>query len=307
MKKTILFLALFWAFGLFGHESWTTLQENSDVVLRRKAFKKLLYSAETFEKAVAFGLKDRDAQIRRIAIYELFMHDRKRALPVMHKMVADDSPEVCIMVVELARALEDKGEREAIAEKVLAASKVSEVRKAASRALGFDFFREVTLYSSNPANDHEVVTLKAIELPKNGWLFKTDESEMGHRGEKPFFLETLDDSEWRPISIGLSWERQGIPYDGIAWYRLKLKLPEKPEGAQASELHFLGVDEAAWVWVNGTFVGQHNLGTRGWNIPFKVDCTKELRWGAENSIVVRVEDAEQAGGIYKGIILEVLK
>lgn len=308
MKKTILFLALFWAFGVFGQgDSWATLRGQSDVVLRRKAFKRLLYTPENFEEAIAFGLKDKDAQIRRISLYELFMKDRKRALPVMHEMVTDESPDVCIMVVELARALENKKETEAIAEKVLATSKVPEVRKAASRALGFDFFREVTLYSSNPANDHEVVVLKTIELPKDGWLFKTDESEMGHRGIKPFFLEALDDSAWRSISIGLSWERQGIPYDGIAWYRLKLKLPEKPEGAQASELHFFGVDEAAWVWVNGTFVGQHNLGSKGWNIPFKVDCTKELRWGAENSIVVRVEDSEQAGGIYKNVTLEVLK
>ena len=308
MKKAVWVLALFWAFGVFGQDdSWATLRGQSDMVLRRKAFKRLLYSPESFEEAITFGLKDKDAQIRRISLYELFMKDRRRALPVMHKMVADASPEVCIMVMELARALNDKKETETLAEKVLAASKIPEVRKAASKALGFDFFKEVTLYSSNPANDHEVLVLKAIELPKDGWRFKIDESEVGHHGDKPFFLEALDDSDWQPISIGLSWERQGIQYDGIAWYRLKLKLPEKPEGTQASELHFLGVDEAAWVWVNGTFVGQHNLGAKGWNIPFKVDCTKELRWGEENSIVVRVEDSEQAGGIYKNVILEVLK
>lgn len=312
MKKTLLIIGLLGVLCTFCQggepdDSWAILRGNTDVVLRRKAFKRLLYSEATFEKAVSFGLADDDSQIRKTCLYELFMKDRGRALPVMHKMVADDSPEVCIMVVELARALEDKTEREAIAMKMLATSKVSEVRKAASRALGFDFFREVTLYSSNPANDHEVVTLKTIELPKDGWRFKTDESEVGHRGEQPFFLEKLDDSEWHPISIGLSWEKQGIPYDGIAWYRLKLTLPEKPEGAQASELHFFGVDECAWVWVNGTYVGQHNLGDRGWNIPFKLDVTKELRWGQENLIVVRVEDSAQAGGIYKGITLEVLK
>ncbi len=85
MKKTILFLALFWAFGVFGQgDSWATLRGQSDVVLRRKAFKRLLYTPENFEEAIAFGLKDKDAQIRRISLYELFMKDRKRALPVMH-------------------------------------------------------------------------------------------------------------------------------------------------------------------------------------------------------------------------------
>ena len=59
MKKVILFLALFVAFGVFGQgDSWATLRGQSDVVLRRKAFKRLLYTPESFEEAIAFGLKD---------------------------------------------------------------------------------------------------------------------------------------------------------------------------------------------------------------------------------------------------------
>ena len=312
MKKTLLIIGMLGVLCMLcqggePNDSWATLRGKTDVVLRRKAFKRLLYSEATFEEAIAFGLKDGDSQMRRTSLYELFMKDRQRALPVMRKMMTDPAPEVCLMVMELARNLEDKKVTQEIAQEFLKTSKVPEVRKAASRTLGFDFFKEVKLYSNNPANDHEVVVLKSIELPKEGWRLQLDESEMGHRGNKPFFLEALDDSGWRPITIGLSWEKQGIPYDGVAWYRLRLTLPEKPEGALASELHFLGVDECAWVWVNGKYVGQHNLGIRGWNIPFKLDVTKELRWGQENLIVVRVEDSAQAGGIYKGITLEVLK
>ena len=312
MKKILLIIGLIWVFGAFGQgaaigDNWATLRGNPDIVLRRKAFKRLLYAEATFEEAVAFGLTDKDSQIRRTSLYELFMKDSQRALPVMRKMMSDPAPEVCLMVIELSRTLEDKKVAQEIAQDFLKTSKVPEVRKAASRMLGFDFFKEVKLYSNNPANDHEVVCLKSIELPKEGWRLQLDESETGHRGDKPFYLEALDDSSWRPIAIGLSWEKQGIPYDGVAWYRLKLTLPEKPEGALASELHFFGVDECAWVWVNEAYVGQHNLGDRGWNIPFKLDVTKALRWGQENLIVVRVEDSAQAGGIYKGITLEVLK
>ena len=312
MKKTLLIIGMLGVLCMFcqggePNDSWATLRGNTDVVLRRKAFKRLLYAEATFEEAVAFGLTDTDSQIRRTSLFELFMKDRQRALPVLRKMMADPATEVCLMVMELARNLEDKKVAQEIAQEFLKTSKFPEVRKAASRMLGFDFFKEVRLYSNNPANDHEVVCLKSIELPKEGWRLQLDESETGHRGDKPFYLEALDDSSWRPIAIGLSWEKQGIPYDGVAWYRLRMTLPEKPEGALASELHFFGVDECAWVWVNETYVGQHNLGDRGWNIPFKLDVTKELRWGQENLIVVRVEDSAQAGGIYKGITLEVLK
>ena len=326
LTRLSIFLALFGAFLLPGTSAGAkpaksysvadlksaddcraALKGDTAEMVRRKAFKKLLYSQDNFEEAVALGLKDRDGQIRRTAIYELFMKDRSRALPVMKEMLNDPDPSVCIMILELSRSLEDKAVSEELAGKVLRDSKVPEVRKAASRVLGFNFFKEPKLYSNDPANDHEVICLQTIDLPKTGWRLKLDESEIGHRAKQPYFLENLDDSDWQPISIGLSWEKQGIVYDGIAWYRLKITLPEMPAGAQAAELHFFGVDECAWVWVNGGYVGQHNMGTRGWNIPFKVECTKELHWGKENTIVVRVEDAEQAGGIYKGIALEVLK
>ena len=320
MKRIFLLLVVTFAVGVFAQGGysiadlstpqvcWSVLKSDAGEVLRRKAYKKLLYSPETFDAAVEFGLKDRDSQIRRITLYELFAKDKKRALPVMQQFaVAEEAPDVLIMLIELSSALDDKAAAQAMVEKVFARTKLPEVRKMASRSMGFNFFKDVKLYSSNPANDHEVVCIKAIELPSDGWLFKTDEGETGHRGKNPFFKEKIDEAGWRPSSIGLSWEKQGVVYDGIAWYRLKLDLPEMPEGAQAAELHFLGVDECAWVWVNGSYIGQHNLGLRGWNIPFKLDCTKELRWGQGNTIVVRVEDTQLGGGIYKGIALEVLK
>ena len=233
MKKRISLIILACAIGLFAQnvapkqtssftvaglktikDCWAALKGDSDEVVRRKAFKKLLYSQESFEEAVAFGLKDRDGQIRKVSIYELFMKDRDRALSVMRTMIHDSDPMVCVMVIELSRSLEDKSVMTELATEVLQSSKIPEVRKAASKALGFDFFKEVKLYSNNPANDHEVICLQTIELPKTGWRLKLDESEVGHRPKNRFFAEKLDDSDWRPIEIGLSWEKQGVIYDG---------------------------------------------------------------------------------------------
>ena len=75
----------------------------------------------------------------------------------------------------------------------------------------------------------------------------------------------------------------------------------------AVELHFESVDECAWVWLNGVYIGQHDLGTSGWQTPFSLDITKEVKWDAENVIVVRILDTAGAGGIYKPVHLQVLE
>ena len=118
--------------------------------------------------------------------------------------------------------------------------------------------------------------------------------------------ENFDDGSWKPIKVG-NWETQGFPgYDGFAWYRIAFDAPAKVD-CNAVELSFGGVDEEAWVWLNGVYVGQHAVGVSGWDKPFALDVTDELRWGKRNVLVVRVFDARQAGGIWKPIKLDVLR
>ena len=73
------------------------------------------------------------------------------------------------------------------------------------------------------------------------------------------------------------------------------------------EICFDGVDECAWVWINGRNVGQHDLGPDGWDKPFTLDITEEVRWGERNQITVRVQDSAYAGGIWKPVRIEVLQ
>ena len=82
-----------------------------------------------------------------------------------------------------------------------------------------------------------------------------------------------------------------------------------PEGFRRDRvlLHFGAVDETSWVWLNGIYLGCHDIGPAGWNTPFDVDCTKEIKWGEKNVLVVRVYDSADAGGIWKPIELNVLK
>ena len=179
-----------------------------------------------------------------------------------------------------------------------------DVRRSANRIVDFPFFREVRLLRNDPTHDHEVVTVMSVPLPQEGWRFHTDPMENGHH--KGWFESDFNDSKWKQLKVGV-WETQGYHgYDGIAWYRIRFTMPPKSECA-AVELHFGAVDEAAWVWLNGKFVGQHDIGTSGWDRPFDLNITDEINWDGENVLVVRVEDTAAAGGIWKPVCVNLVK
>ncbi len=73
------------------------------------------------------------------------------------------------------------------------------------------------------------------------------------------------------------------------WYRRHFVVPADMQGKRIL-LHFGGVDYQAWVYVNGSKVGEH----RGSNAAFNFDITSELLSG-ENEIVVRVFDDTRSG------------
>jgi hypothetical protein len=135
-------------------------------------------------------------------------------------------------------------------------------------------------------------------LPES-WLFKLDWKDEGLK--QTWFAADLKTADWKPIKIGDWWEPQGIAYDGVAWYRLKWRVP-----ANAPEklwLAFGAVDEAAWVWIDGKLAGQHDVGDVGWNQRFLIPVTGLLKPDQEATIVVRVLDGDRYGGIWKPIKL----
>ena len=51
----------------------------------------------------------------------------------------------------------------------------------------------------------------------------------------------------------------------------------------------------------------HDDGPAGWDQAFTLDVTKELVWGKRNQITVRAMNTAHAGGIWKPVLIEVLK
>ena len=275
--------------------------EKGNRINRRIAFRRLLYDPQTFRKAVEAGLKDADPGIRQLALYELYRADGKKALPVYIRMADDPSPQVRKVVDAVSLNLMYNGESNQLYE--LLSKRMG--KSASGKGNAFSYFKVNTPISQDPTYDHEVVKLKTVKLPLKGWAFRPDPKNRGHI--ENWFGIKYNDTDWKRIAIGLCWERQGFPgYDGIAWYRVKFKMPEKMK-CLAVELSFLGVDESAWVWLNGKYVGQRDSGPEGWKFPFKLDITPEVNWNAENLLVVRVKDTEQSGGIYKPVEIEIIK
>ncbi len=274
----------------------------SDAFSMRREYRKTV--AEHPEKVVEF-LASTDAEVRRSAVWEYYLQKQEKSIDVLNKAVDDKDFMVRKSAIEALIALHAKkcNAATAVLEKVSASEEAPKLRQLASAAV-WPFQREIQLLRNNPSWDYSITTVKSVQLPTTGWKFILDKEIDGHK--KGYYNIKCDTSQWADISVGW-WENFGYKdYDGFAWYRIEFTAPERID-SNAVELNFGAVDEAAWIWLNGVYLGCHDIGLAGWKTPFDVDCTKELKWGEKNILVVRVQDAADAGGIWKPITLNVLK
>ena len=273
--------------------------------LRRRAFSGLLKSSKEFEKTVLRGLKDPDAMIRRHALASYLEKRGQNGETILKSLASDKDPVMAQYVLWCTKRIKSSELKMAVLKLMASKNPLPEIRKEAKRLVSFNFYRKNIRLQDDPTWDHDVAVIQKIPLPEHHWSFRLDPWEDGHK--KGYFKVDFDDRAWNKISIGKSWEKQGYRgYDGFAYYRIRFKAPPKGE-ANAAELFFEAVDEGAWVWVNGQYVGQHDIGKSGWNKPFYLDISKEILWGKENLLTVRVEDTLASGGIWKKVFLHILK
>lgn len=164
-----------------------------------------------------------------------------------------------------------------------------------------DAYRQATRMATSPPASVRGAPEGArpvVELPLE-WRFRTDPDDGGlARG---YHAADLDDSGWQMLKIDQAWEKQGVEHDGVAWYRVGFSVESLPQEASLY-VQFGAVDESAWVYLNGQFVGEHDIGEAGWDKPFAIDVTKTIHPGT-NLLAVRVLDRVLAGGIWKPVEL----
>ncbi len=127
-----------------------------------------------------------------------------------------------------------------------------------------------------------------------------------------------NDADWRKLNLPHDWAVEGefsrdnpsgtgggaLP-GGIGWYR-KTFIADKVDEGKRYRIDFDGVYMNSTVYING-----HELGTRPYGyISFSYDLTPYIKWGVENVIAVRVDNAEQPNsrwysgcGIYRNVWL----
>lgn len=274
-----------------------------DEVSRRRAFRQMLKSDR--RKAIETGLRSRDEVIRSRAVLEVFRDKHQSSLPELMAAIPGAGYMVQSTIAGCLRALPDSPERRKAAAELRQNTGFNDINiLAGAMANPFRFNRKKLRLSERNDWDHAISCISRIRLPEDDWRFAADPASDGH--ERDFYAGDFDDRAWKKIRSG-HWETLGVPgYDGIGWYRIRFNAPEKPV-SNAAELRFEGVDEEAWVWLNGVYIGQHTIGPSGWNKEFFLDVTGELRWGAENLLVVRVFDSKKGGGIWKPVHLHVLR
>ncbi len=161
----------------------------------------------------------------------------------------------------------------------------------------YEGFGEYT-YMDNIWRKYQIV----LKLPVI-WKFRTDPRDIGEK-EKWFLLD-CDSDGWENIIVPEWWncaEEKWKSYYGVGWYCVKFNMPLWAKGRRIY-LYFGGVDEVTKVWLNGKFAGKFNIGSAGWNKPFKFDITQLVKFEASNKLTVRVDGGQAYGGIWRAVYL----
>jgi beta-glucuronidase len=129
---------------------------------------------------------------------------------------------------------------------------------------------------------------RATEELAEGWLFRFDPSDVG--AESGWELAEHDRSEWTGISLPRVWDREpgtvAMPIrSGVGWFARQVVVPADWQGGSVL-LHFLGVQFACDVWVNGEWVASQT----GGYAPFALELGAAATPGAELSVVLRVDN-----------------
>ena len=149
------------------------------------------------------------------------------------------------------------------------------------------------------------------------WQFTPDPEGVGEKKNYP--AVTFDEAEacWERVRTDAGWENPGPTahprmrefmknYDGVGWYSLRLAVPPQWKGREVYLL-FAGVDESAWVYLNGKFCGERLFKDRDdWKKPFEIRIDPAIDWSKKyQSLIVKVKDIGGQGGIWRPVSIAV--
>ncbi len=152
----------------------------------------------------------------------------------------------------------------------------------------------------------EVDEMVELDDPWYEWKFRKDPREAGVA--EGWHGEEYEEEKWKPIRVPAflsdTWAGR---YHGYGWYRTRFTVPEE-KADRDMRLLFEGVDEQAWVYVNGEYVGEHTETSEQrspgvlWDKPFTIRVEAGiLKPGEENVLVVRTHASAFEAGIWEPV------
>jgi len=117
------------------------------------------------------------------------------------------------------------------------------------------------------------------------WEFQIDSKDIGESNQ--WQRNGLPTST--KVEVPHIWQTdlEHVQYCGVAWYQRKFQI-EQLDSQLRTHLYFGAVDFQARVWINDTYIGDHEGGFT----PFSFDITNAIQWGVDNTITVRVYDPQ---------------
>jgi hypothetical protein len=149
------------------------------------------------------------------------------------------------------------------------------------------------------------------------WTFRWDLADKGVR-ENWLGVQAEAGQAWTPVRVpAFLADTPAGNRVGFGWYRTSFTLPATHAGRPV-ELEFRGVDEQAWVYVNGRPTGEHTLTSESlpgreitvadlWDRPFSITVAPGLLHPGENVLVVRIHNSAYNAGIHQPVAAYLLE
>jgi len=154
-----------------------------------------------------------------------------------------------------------------------------------------------------------------LQIVEDVFPLLTDQSLEGKwkfmKGDNPdWSAPEFNDRGWQTVRVPAFWETQGYRnYDGYGWYRLKFRASDALQNEHL--ILFLGkIDDFDEVYLNGQRIGRTGRFESSGDVNGADDAYQWwraytipnglLKFGADNTIAVRVYDKYMHGGIYEG-------
>ena len=269
----------------------------NDIGNRTAWLKKFTTSKDTLPVLLE-GIKSKDVEIQAKAVYEYFQLKKDAIYPELLRLANKSSDQLARVLICCAQNLKDKNQKSLLLT-AIAKGTTSSLAAIEANRKNFSFQRINIRLQDRKDWDFNIEKIMSKKIPEDNWKSFYDKDSTGHM--QGFYKVSYNDKNWRKALP------RTLKYQPLVWYRIKFTAPKKPV-CNAVELNFAGVEATAWVWLNGIYIGSREEGQGAWSKPFALDITKEIAWGKENTLVVRVSSQDATdSGIYKSITLEVLK